>query len=129
MQCDSSNAKIRKMKPQRWNDWLLLIAVFCFVAAILGNVMLLFGIEQPAYRELQETYNVNSSRPGHFLPAGFVGILRFATTAISLVLGLLFAIGGSIRIPRAATSSRKLRDATWIAFVFAFLAWLGLALF
>lgn len=107
---------------ERWNDWLLLAATVCFVAAPLGGLILLLGFEQPAFDELQATYDQSTSRPGHFFPAGTVSMVRIALTAAAIILGLAFAIAGSLRVPAAATLTRKLRDAAWIVFCIALAA-------
>jgi hypothetical protein len=53
---------------------------------------------------------------------GFFSIARIAMLAAAMALGLLLAPAGSLGIPRHAASIRKLRDATGIVFVVAFLA-------
>jgi integral membrane sensor domain MASE1 len=117
------------MKLQRWNDWLLLVAMVCFIGATLGNLALLLGVEQPTYDELERTYVPHGgSGPGHFLPGGLVCMVRFVATVSAMGLGVLFALVGSLRIPRDAASSRKLRDATWITFCVALAVCLGIAM-
>ena len=110
------------IRLERWNDWLLLAAIVCFVATPLGALILLIGVERPAFDELQATYDQSTSRPGHFLPAGIVSMVRIALTAAAIVLGLAFALAGSLRIPVAATLTRKLRDTAWILFCIALTA-------
>lgn len=107
----------RNMKMQRWNDWLLLFAIVCFVCSPLGNIYILSEIEGPAYRELDKTYDRSTSRPGHFMSGGVVYLFRLAMTVLGLSSGILLAVFGSIRIPRSATATRKLRDITWVLFI------------
>lgn len=55
-------------------------------------------------------------------------MVRFVATVSAMGLGVLFALVGSLRIPRDAASSRKLRDATWITFCVALAVCLGIAM-
>ena len=115
------------MRPQRWNDWLFLLAIFCFVCSPLGNAIILFGIERPEYNELAKTYDSSTSRPGHFMSAGITNIFRIVATVLGLSSGILLALIGGIRIPRAASRTRKLRDTTWIIFVLALVVCVGIS--
>jgi hypothetical protein len=116
------------MRPKQWNDWLFLFAILCFLGAPICNAIILLGIERPEYNELAKTYDPGTSRPGHFISAGFINILRMIATAVGLGTGILFALIGCIRIPRSAASTRKLRDATWIFFCVGLVACLGITL-
>lgn len=116
------------MRPKRWNDWLFIAAIFCFLIAPLCNAIIFIGFERPEYAALTKTYDTNNSRPGHFVPAGFIGIFRFFVTAAGMCTGILLALAGGIRIPRIGTSTRQLRDATWFMFIVALLACAGIAL-
>jgi hypothetical protein len=116
------------MRPKRWNDWLFLFAIICFLGAPISNAVILFGVERPEYAELVNTYDTSTSRPGHYISAGFTSIFRIVVTAAGFGTGVLFALVGCIRIPRLADSTRKLRDATWILFAAAIVSCLGIAL-
>ncbi len=116
------------MRPKRWNDWLFFFAILCFLCTPIYNAIILLGIERPEYNELAKTYNPGTSHPGHFISAGFINIFRIIATVAGLGTGVLFALIACIRIPQLATSTRKLRDATWILFCVAFVACLGIAL-
>jgi hypothetical protein len=116
------------MRPKRWNDWLLLIAIFCFLGAPLGSVAILLTMEQPAYNQLQATYDPSTSRPGHFLPAGMINIVRNLLAATAMAIGLLLALIGCLRIPLIAILTRKLRDTTWVVFCLAVVALFAIAI-
>lgn len=104
------------MKLQRWNDWLFIFAIVCYVVSPLGNAIILFGVERPEYSELAKTFDPSMSRPGHFISAGVTKIFRTVATALGLFLGVLFTLIGSFRVPRSATSTRRLRNTTWLVF-------------
>lgn len=116
------------MRPKRWNDWLFLFAILCFLVTPICNVIILFGIERPEYNELAKTYDPGTSRPGHFISVGFIQLFRMIATAAGLGTGMLLALIGCIRIPQLAASTRKLRDATWIFFGVGLVACLGITL-
>ena len=116
------------MRPQRWNDWLFLLAIVCFVGSPLCNAIILFGVERPEYNELSKTYDPSTSRPGHFISAGVTKISRVVATSIGLCFGVLLAFIGSIRIPRSALSTRRLRDSTWIIFIVALVVSIGISI-
>ncbi len=110
------------MKPQRWNDWIFLISIVCFVAAPLISLAILLGIEWPIYNELQASHDESTSGPGHFVPGGFINLFRIALTISAVATGLVLTLLGSIRIPDSAKSTRKLRDVTLAMFGFALIS-------
>ncbi len=124
---DVLSVRQRNMRLQRWNDWLFLLAIVCFVCSPLGNAIILFGIERPEYNELAKTYDPSTSRPGHFVSAGVTNIFRVVATVLGFSFGIILTLVGSIGIPRSALLTRKLRDSTWIIFIVAFAACLGIS--
>jgi uncharacterized membrane protein YdcZ (DUF606 family) len=110
------------MKLQRWNDWVLLVAIISFIVAPIGSLIILLGIEQPIYDELNTTYNQSTSRPGHYMEGAVVGMARIVFTIISIIAGLVLAIAGSIRIPKLARTTLNLRQAAWISFPISLIA-------
>lgn len=116
------------MKLHRWNDWVFIAALVCFVAAPLGSFALLRCVELPLQRELHASYDPNTSRPGHFMESTVAGMIRMALTASAVIAGLILAAVGGIRLPKSATSTRKLRSVTWMTFGISVLACLVIPL-
>jgi hypothetical protein len=116
-------------KPQRWNDWFLLAAILCFVGALLGNLILLLLVERPTAIELQNSYQEHGgSGPGHYFAVGAVAMARAVLSGLGIFLGSMLCIAGSVRIPRAAVASRKLRDSAWITMIVALVGCSALAI-
>ena len=102
-------------RPQRWNDWVLLIAIGFLAIAPIFSTGFMLAIENPLGSELQADYEPHGgSGPGHFFPLAMTRFLRVGASIGILCFGVLLGLIGSIKIPRSALGSRRLRDATWI---------------
>jgi hypothetical protein len=115
--------------PKRSKDLWLMFSLLCFAGAPLLSLGMIVFLETPLANELQAEYKPHGdSGPGHFFAVGLIQVVRTAISFGILLLGLATATIGSIRIPRNAKGSIKLRDAAWVTFALSLVTLLMIAL-
>ncbi len=109
-------------QPQRWNDWMLLLAMLCMILAPLWSLLMIFGIERPLFRELQASHiPYGNGGPGHFFSYGMAKMVRMIGSLGILIFGMIFALIGGINVPQKATGTQALRYLTWMMSIFSLL--------